>query len=40
MNLKEDKKFYFDEEAADRVVFFFENHNKEAKGEYGGKHYK
>ena len=37
MNLKEDKKFYFDEEAADRVVFFIENHIKHSKGEYGGK---
>jgi phage terminase large subunit-like protein len=37
MELKEDKKYYFDKDSADRVVFFIENHIKHSKGEYGGK---
>ena len=37
MDIKEDEKYYFDSSAADRVVFFIENHIKHSKGEYGGK---
>jgi len=33
MKLKEDKTFYFDDKAADRVVYFIENHIKHIKGE-------
>ena len=36
MKLKEDKTFYFDDKAADRVVYFIENHIKHIKGELGG----
>ena len=39
MKLTEDENYYFDEEAADRVVFFIENHVKHSKGEYGGKNF-
>ena len=39
MKLTEDKNYYFDEEAANRVVFFIENHVKHSKGEYGGKNF-
>lgn len=37
MDLQECEKYYFDNEAANRVVFFIENHIKHSKGEYGGK---
>ena len=40
MKLKEDKKFYFDEKAADRVVYFIETHIRHLKGELGGKLFK
>ena len=40
MKLKEDKTFYFDDKAADRVVYFIENHIKHIKGELGGKPFK
>jgi len=40
MKLKEDKTFYFDDKAADRVVYFIENHIKHIKGELGGKAFK
>ena len=40
MKLKECKKFYFDENSADRVVYFIENHIKHIKGELGGKPFK
>ncbi len=40
MKLKEDKKFYFDEKAANRVVYFIETHIKHIKGELGGKPFK
>ena len=36
MKLKEDKTFYFDDKAADRVVAFIERHIKHIKGEKGG----
>ena len=34
MELKECDKFYFDEAAADRVVYFIENHIHHLKGEW------
>lgn len=37
MNIEENEKFFFDDEAADRVVYFIQNHIKHSKGEYGGK---
>ena len=40
MKLKEDKKFYFDEKAADRVVYFIETHIRHLKGELGGQLFK
>ena len=40
MKLKEDKTFYFDDKAADRVVYFIENHIKHIKGELGGQPFK
>jgi phage terminase large subunit-like protein len=40
MTLKEDKTFYFDDKAADRVVYFIENHIKHIKGELGGQPFK
>jgi len=40
MKLKEDKTFYFDDKAADRCVYFIENHIKHIKGELGGQPFK
>jgi len=40
MKLKDDKTFYFDDKAADRVVYFIENHIKHIKGELGGQPFK
>ena len=40
MKLKECESFYFDEKAADRVVYFLENHIKHIKGELGGQPFK
>ena len=40
MELKECDKFYFDEAAADRVVYFIENHIHHLKGEWGNKKFK
>ena len=40
MKLKEDKTFYFDDKAADRCVYFIENHIKHIKGELGGMPFK
>ena len=40
MKLKEDKTFYFDDKAADRVVYFIENHIHHLKGEWGNKKFK
>ena len=36
MDIKSDNTFYFDEKAADRVVYFIENHIRHLKGEKGG----
>ena len=40
MKLKEDKTFFFDDKAADRVVYFIENHIHHLKGEWGNKKFK
>ena len=40
MKLKECKKYYFDQDSANRVLYFIENHIRHSKGEYGGKLFK
>jgi len=40
MDIKSDNTFYFDEKAADRVVYFIENHIRHLKGEKGGTNFK
>lgn len=40
MNLKECKKFYYDQTSADRAIFFIENHITHIKGELGGTKFK
>ncbi len=40
MKIEENEKYYFDSDAANRVVYFIENHIKHSKGEYGGKSFK
>ena len=40
MDIKECDKYYYDKKAADRVIFFIENHIRHIKGELGGQTFK
>src|SRR5210317_1113000 len=40
MDIISDNTFYFDDKAADRVVYFIENHIRHLKGELGGTNFK
>ena len=40
MDIVSDNTFYFDKKAAERVVYFIENHIRHLKGELGGTNFK